>query len=262
MDAGEGASLVAVGEVSTTTITAGASVAAYSGSNMIGTAIDSSADIVVASYGTLQLNNVVAGGNVSLDSVGDLTANVEAEGTLEALTFGNLDGVFEADDDIIEILARGNITGTYSSRDNVDAVFSYEGIDAVVSAGGATPPTDTDGDGYGRVRQVGAWKDIDGTITADAEVVEVVAGGTVLSVVTSPITGDIGDGDCTGFTVWPEPRPPRLGDLRGEFATMEREDQSISDRLGIGRDALDQVLNAVQKKAPEKVDRQFAYWDI
>lgn len=66
-----------------------------------------------------------------------MTANANAGGTLRAATFGNLDGTFTAEDDIIELIARGNITGSYTSHDNVDAVFSYGGIDADITAGGA-----------------------------------------------------------------------------------------------------------------------------
>jgi hypothetical protein len=166
LNASADASLVVIGNVSTSSLTAAAAVAGLTQGSFTGSAVDAGTAVAITSYGTLQLASATAGGNVSLGSVGDLTANVAAGGTLEAYTFGNLDGDYLAEDDIIALVARGNITGTYLSHDNVDTVFSYGGFDADITAGGTGDPTDPDSDGYGHIRRVAAWNDMDGTLTA------------------------------------------------------------------------------------------------
>jgi len=248
LNASTDASLVAIGNVSTSGITAAEAVMALTQGDLTGTTVDAGTDVAVASYGTLQLDNVNAGGNVSLGSVGDLTANVQAGGTFGAFTFGNLDGDFLAEDDIIELVARGNITGSYVSHDNVDAVFSYEGINADITAGGLSNPSDDDGDGCGHIRQVRAWNDVEGTLTADEEVEEVSAGGLAVPVITSPTTGPVAQTDRTHFTGWPEPRPGRMGDLTGEFADMQNETRSLSETVGIGGSGLLRAWEAAKKE--------------
>jgi len=251
LNAGTDASLVAVGEVSLSNIAAGGELLALAQGDMTGTSADAGTDAFMASYGELQLDSVNAGGDVSLMSVGNLTADVDAGGTLEASTYEEIDGTYEADDDIIGIAARGPIKGTYLSRDNVDAVFSLTGIDADITADGTGDPTDADGDGRGRIGEIVTWGNFEGTATTDSdpengEVEKVVVGGTVGATMHTPTTGEVIENDRTYFTAWHEPRPAETRELTSELVNIGEALQSLSELLGISRDALDEGLDAVQ----------------
>ena len=62
-------------------------------------------------------------------------------------------------------------------------------IDAEITAGGLTNPTDDDADGYGIIEYVRAWNDVAGVLTADTSIDEVIAGGVVSATLNAPTIG-------------------------------------------------------------------------
>jgi hypothetical protein len=202
LTAGTSVSAVTGGELSTSTLTADDWVSVASAGNVLSTSIDAGTDVVVLGLAGVQLGQLDADGDASLYAIGNLSANATIGGSLWAATDGAMSGDYVVQNDIESLWARGNITGTYTSRDVVWWVVSHGGIDAEITAGGLTNPTDDDADGYGIIEYVRAWNDVAGVLTADTSIDEVIAGGVVSATLNAPTIGAVVENDRTGFEYW------------------------------------------------------------
>jgi hypothetical protein len=109
------------------------------------------------------------------------------------------------------------ITASLQAADNVDLVVTYDALLGSVVAGTAgNPAGDADpADGYGHIRRVYVWNDLDGTLTAFDTLGEVYVGGTLGSnaSLNAPHIGLVAEHDRSPFVEDPMPVIVRLGEV-------------------------------------------------
>lgn len=202
------------GPVTGATVTAGGR-ASILGLGVTGLQASTGGELNVLSYGPLDLNFTSAS-DALLQSSGALTAAGTSGGDLRLYTYGTLGGTLTAGDDLTAVVL-GSITATLRAADNVDLVVTYDALLGSVAAGIAGNPAGVADplDGYGHIRRVYVWNDLDGTLTAFDTLGEVYVGGALgpVASLSAPHIGLVAVHDRSPFVEDPMPAVVRLGEV-------------------------------------------------
>jgi hypothetical protein len=187
------------------------------GRGVFGILVTAGGDLHVLSYGPLSLLNFTAGRDTLLQSTDQLTAIGYTGRDLQIYTYGSVVGSTITAGDDLTIVALGTIDGIFQAADNVELVVTYGSLSADITAGSAAnPAADTDpDDGYGNIRRVYVWNDLDGTLTAFDTIGEVYVGNSLApgASLNAPTIGLVALHDRSPFVEEPLPALVRLGEV-------------------------------------------------